>query len=131
MTFDDGSVLTVRVKGVPFPIAFGDWGRRTLMERLENMARDFAQQVLDVVREEILRAISPPTAHEETAVPTSVMPKLRVKPHKVGKIIKEPRLGTPKHLRRRDPNGVLSRVEKQRKKWREAKAKRRAKLAKK
>jgi hypothetical protein len=115
MSLDGGGVLTVRVKGVPFPIAFADWAtRRTLMERLELLARDFTQQVLDIVREEILRVVAPSRqivpAPPAPSAPPAAAPVTAKAPHrKHGHVQKLPpkaltlRPGIFSKLRRKGP----------------------------
>lgn len=60
--------LTVRVRGVPFPIEFADWARRRrLVEQIERIVKGFVAELMRVIREEVVGGVD---AMFETASPT-------------------------------------------------------------
>lgn len=64
-----GGTLTVRVRGVPFPIEFAHWTKGDLVEQVEKAIREFATKLMTIVREEVVNGVD---AMFETHAPSNV-----------------------------------------------------------
>lgn len=84
IAFPGGGTLTVRVRGVPFPIEFADWTKGDLVEQVEKIIRKFTSELVAVIRAEVVGGVTalfesrtPPRAVSVPAAPVIKHPPVK------------------------------------------------------